>query len=238
MNDAQKTSAMDVVILCGGMGTRLRRISGDLPKALVPFLGRPFLDFLIESLLPFGFRRFVLCVGHLQEKVRAHFRGRDYQVVFSAEAEPLGTGGALKNAAPMIAGTSFLVMNGDSICTVDFPKFHAFHVQKGGVLSLALAKPQSGQEYGVIEVDDDQRVVCFKEKNECRETMFINGGIYIMQRDIFDHMPAGNRFSLEYDLFPALLPWGCYGFQTDTEVIDIGTPERYVEALKKLSPSN
>lgn len=229
---------IDVVILCGGLGTRLRRISGNLPKALMPFAGRPFIDFLIDSLLPFGFRRFVLCVGHLREKIRAHFRKRDYEIVLSEEEEPLGTGGALKNASPMITGQFFLVMNGDSLCPVDYFQFRAFHVQKGGILSLVLAKPRSGQDYGVIEVDDNQRVIRFREKNECRETMFINGGVYFTQRNLFDHMPAEARFSLEYDLFPSILPWGCYGFRTDAEVIDIGTPERYVEALKKLSPLN
>jgi len=228
---------MDVVILCGGMGTRLRRISGDLPKALMPFHGRPFIDYLIESLLPFGFRRFVLCVGHLREKVRAHVRAGDYEVVFSEEEEPLGTGGALKNAAPLISSSSFLVMNGDSICPVDYAQFYAFHLKKGGILSLVLAKPRPEQDYGVIEVDDTERVIHFREKQGGRETMLINGGIYLMQRDIFNHLPAETLFSLEYDLFPNILPRGCYGFRTDAEVIDIGTPERYLEALKKLSAS-
>lgn len=236
MGGQAEMETIDVVILCGGLGTRLRRISGDLPKALMPFAGRPFIDFLIESLLPFGFRRFVLCVGHLREKIRPHFRERDYEVVFSEEEEPLGTGGALKHAAPMIAGPFFLVMNGDSICPVDYWQFHAFHVHKGGILSLVLAIPQSRKDYGVIEVDDNQRVIRFREKNECRETMFINGGIYFMQRTLFDHMPDEAPFSLEYDLFPNILPLGCYGFRTDAEVIDIGTPEQYVAALKDLSP--
>jgi D-glycero-alpha-D-manno-heptose 1-phosphate guanylyltransferase len=236
--DSIKMNATDAVILCGGLGTRLRPISGDLPKVLMPFAGRPFIDILIESLLPFGFRRFVLCVGHLKEKVQMHFKKPDYEVIFSEETEPLGTGGALKNAAPIIAGTSFLVMNGDSICPVDFSRFRNFHVQKGGILSLVLAKPQSGNNYGVIEVDDNQRVISFREKNECRKTMLINGGIYFMKRDIFDHMPVEACFSLEYDLFPKILPHRCYGFQTESEVIDIGTPERYAQALRRLSPSN
>jgi D-glycero-alpha-D-manno-heptose 1-phosphate guanylyltransferase len=238
MSKTFPVNSADAVILCGGLGTRLRPVSGELPKALVPFAGRPFIDFLIESLLPFGFRRFVLCVGHLREKVRAHFQERDYEVVLSEEEEPLGTGGALKNAAPLITGQCFLVMNGDSICPVDYNQFRTFHVHKGGILSLVLAKPQPGQDYGVIEVDDDQRVVRFREKNECHKAMFVNGGVYFMQRNLFDHMPDEARFSLEYDLFPNILSWGCYGFQTDAEVIDIGTPERYAEALKKLSRSN
>ncbi len=234
-NDLAK---IDVVILCGGLGTRLRPISGDLPKVLMPFAGRPFIDILIESLLPFGFRRFILCVGHLKEKVQMHFKKSNYEVIFSEEEKPLGTGGAVKKAAPHIDCPSFLVMNGDSICPVDFSLFYTFHLQKGGILSLVLAKSQSGQDYGVVEVDDNQRVISFREKNQCHKTMFINGGIYFMKRDIFDHMPVEARFSLEYDLFPKILPHGCYGFQTDSEVIDIGTPERYVQTLKRLFPSN
>lgn len=238
MNIRNELAKIDVVILCGGLGTRLRPISKDLPKALMPFAGRPFIDFLIESLLPFGFRRFILCVGHLKDKVQAHFQKRDYEVIFSEEMEPLGTGGTVKKAMPLIKCPSFLVMNGDSICPVDFSLFYTFHLLKGGILSLVLVKPQPGQDYGVVEVDDNQRVISFREKNECEKSMFINGGIYFMMRDILNYMPAEARFSLEYDLFPKIIPAGCYGFQTKSEVIDIGTPERYVQALKRLFPSN
>ena len=235
MNKQNELAKIDVVVLCGGLGTRLREISPDLPKALIPFAGRPFIDILIESLLPFGFKRFILCVGHLREKLRANFSSRDYEVVFSEEEEPLGTGGALKNAASVIGSSLFLVMNGDSICPVDFSRFHSFHIQKGGIISLVLAEPQPGQDYGAIEVDDNQRIISFREKKECQETMFVNGGIYLMRRDIFEHMPAAARFSLEYDFFPKIISGGCYGFRTDAEVIDIGTPERYLQALQRLS---
>jgi NDP-sugar pyrophosphorylase family protein len=237
MNIRNDLAKIDVVILCGGLGTRLRPISKDLPKVLMPFAGRPFIDILIASLLPFGFKRFILCVGYLKEKVQAHFQKNDYEVIFSEETEPLGTGGAVKKTIPLIECPSFLVMNGDSICQVDFPQFYSFHLLKGGILSLTLVKHQSGQDYGVIEVDDNQRVISFKEKNKCNKNMFINGGIYFMKRDIFDHMPREDRFSLEYDLFPNVLAAGCYGFQAESEVIDIGTPERYVQALQRLSAS-
>lgn len=236
-NIRNELAKIDVVILCGGLGTRLRPISNDLPKVLMPFAGRTFIDILMESLLPFGFRRFILCVGYLKEKVQTHFRKRGYEVIFSEETEPLGTGGAVKKAFPLIECPSFLVMNGDSICPVDFSQFYTFHLQKGGILSILLAKPQTGQDYGAIKVDTYQRIISFREKNQCLKNMFINGGIYFMKRDVFDHMPAEARFSLEYDLFPKVIPVGCYGFRTESEVIDIGTPERYVQALQKLSAS-
>ncbi len=235
INMQSELEKIDVVILCGGLGTRLRAISPDVPKALMPLAGRPFIDILIESLLPFGFRRFVLCVGYLQEKIRANFAGRDYEIVFSEEKEPLGTGGALKNAAAIISSSSFLVMNGDSFCPVDFSRFHSFHLQKGGIISLVLAEPLPGRDYGAIEVDNNHRVISFREKKECRKTMFINGGIYFMKRDVFGLMPAAENFSLENDFFPKIISEGCYGFQTNAEVIDIGTPERYLQAMQRLS---
>jgi len=223
----------DAVILCGGLGTRLRPVSGDLPKVLMLFAGKPFIDILIESLLPFGFRRFILCVGHLQEKVRAHFRARDYEVLFSEEAEPLGTGGAVKNARPFIAGSSFLLLNGDSICPTDLNRFHDFHVRKGGVLSIVLTRPLSENAYGMVELDREDRIVAFREKAEARKGSFINAGIYLAECGIFDLMPEAARFSLETDLIPAVLPHGCYGLVTEAELIDIGTPERYARALNR-----
>jgi NDP-sugar pyrophosphorylase family protein len=238
MKNDEKTSPMDAVILCGGLGTRLRPISGDLPKALMPFGGRPFIDILIEFLLQFGFRRFVLCIGHLQEKLHAHFRARDYEVVFSEEVEPLGTGGALKNARSHIATSSFLLLNGDSLCLTDLHCFQDFHIQKGGILSIVLARPLPENAYGVVEVDRENRIVAFREKSKSHRASFINAGIYLAEHKIFDLMPEATRFSLETDLIPAILSYGCYGLVTDAEVTDIGTPERYAQALKRLSRAN
>ncbi len=235
MNDTTSINNIDVVILCGGKGERLKTISGDLPKVLMPFAGRPFIDILIESLLPFGFRRFVLCVGHLREKVRTHFAVRDYEVVFSEEIELLGTGGAVKNARTHITTSPFLLLNGDSLCPTDLCGFYDFHVQKEGVLSIILSRPLSENAYGMVEINRENRIVAFREKAEARRGSFINAGIYLAERRIFDLMPEAARFSLETDLIPAILPYGCYGLFTDAEVIDIGTPERYINATKRLS---
>lgn len=222
----------DAVILCGGLGTRLRPISGDLPKALVPFDGRPFIDILIESLLPFGFRRFVLCVGYHSEKIREHFGRRDYEVVFSEESEPLGTGGALKNARPHIISSPFLLLNGDSLCPTNLHRFRDFHAEKGGILSIVLSRPLSDKDYGAVDVDSEAKIMAFREKAEARRGSFINAGIYLLNREVFDLMPKDTRFSLETDLIPRLVSYKCYGFVTDGEIIDIGTPERLDRARK------
>jgi D-glycero-alpha-D-manno-heptose 1-phosphate guanylyltransferase len=230
-----KMAAIDVVILSGGKGERLRTVSGEVPKILMPIAGRPFIDIVIESLLPFGFRRFILCIGYLREKVRAHFAVTDYDVVFSEETEPLGTGGAVKNAGRHIITSPFLLLNGDSFCPADLHAFYNFHLQKGGVLSIVLSQPLSENAYGVVQMDDENRIVAFREKEEAGEGSFINAGLYLAERRILGLMPEKARFSLETELIPAILPHGCYGFVTDAELIDIGTPERYVTAEQRLS---
>jgi len=235
MNDTTIINSVDVVILCGGKGERLKAISGDLPKVLVKVAGRPFLDFLIGDLRQQGFRRIILSVGYKREDIRNHCLAAGHNVEFSEEETPLGTGGAVKKTAPMIHSQSFIVMNGDSICPVDLSLFYDFHVQKGGILSMVLVRPQAGKDYGIIEVDDEQRIKSFREKEESGAGMFVNGGIYFMRRKIFDYMPEKHRFSLEYDFFPKILSVKCYGFLTDVELIDIGTPERYVNAEQRLS---
>jgi NDP-sugar pyrophosphorylase family protein len=237
MSEGSSAISTDAVILCGGLGTRLQPVSGDLPKALMPLAGKPFIDILIESLLPFGFRRFVLCIGHLREKVRTHFCKPDYEVIFSEESEPLGTGGALKNAQSFIKSSPFLLLNGDSLCPTDLNCFREFHKKKGGILSLVLTRPLSENAYGMVELDRENRIVAFREKAEARRGSFINAGIYLVERGIFDLMPEAARFSLETELIPAVLPHGCYGFVTDAELIDIGTPERYDRA-RNLNPAD
>jgi NDP-sugar pyrophosphorylase family protein len=235
MSKETPLNSMDAVILCGGLGTRLRPVSGDLPKALVPFSGRAFIDILIEALLPFGFRRFVLCVGYRSEKVREHFGRRDYEIIFSEESEPLGTGGALKNARPHILSTPFLLLNGDSICPTNLNNFRDFHERKGGLLSIVLARPLSENDYGVIDLNGEGRILAFREKDEIQRGHFINAGLYLMDHRVFDLMPEVLKFSLETDLIPNLLPQGCYGYITDGELIDIGSPERCSRARTALA---
>lgn len=235
MSDKADVRNIDVVILCGGKGERLKVISGDLPKAMVRIAGKPFIDFLLEYLRGQGLRRMILSVGYGREKIRKHCLASGHKVEFSEEEMPLGTGGAVKKAEPMIRSSSFMVVNGDSICPIDLRRFYAFHAQKGGILSFALVKPQSGEDYGVIEMDRNGKIENFREKKECGKGMFVNGGIYCMRRDIFGHMPREGSFSLEHDFFPGILPFGCYGFPSEADLIDIGTPERYSAAEGRLS---
>jgi len=229
---------MKAIILAGGKGTRLREVIQDIPKPMALVDGKPFLEYLILQLKKWKVDEVVLSVGYKREIIKNYFGNGNklgLSITYSEENEPLGTGGALKKAASMIQESHFIVMNGDSICPVDFHQFYTFHIQKGGILSMVITRPLPENSYGVVEVNSENRILAFLEKVNSRKESFINAGIYIAERRIFDHMPAKNSFSLEYDLFPKILPLGCYGLQTVSQVIDIGTPERYVKALRKLS---
>ncbi len=230
----ERLKDIDVLILCGGKGERLRPVSGACPKVLMPVAGRPFIDLLLEDLAGWGFRRFILSTGHLKAQVRRHFEGTGPAVEFSDEDSPLGTGGAVKKAEGLITSPCFLVMNGDSMCKTDFARFYGFHRRKRGMLTAVLARAQSGTDYGVVSIDDEQRITRFKEKTPAGEKALVNAGIYMMNRAVFLNMPEQETFSLEYDLFPRVVELGFYGFITDGHVIDIGTPERYQKANKLL----
>ncbi len=227
--DLRKT---DVVILCGGLGTRLRPVVFDRPKVLARIGGNTFLDILIGELTEQGFKNIILCTGYLKNKIKDHFNHeRDYNIAFSEEEEPLGTGGALKKAGSLIKSDPFMVLNGDSICRINFRDFYDFHVIRKATLSMALVRTKAAQDFGSVVLDGSQKITSFKEKAASRDESLINAGIYLMQKDIFSLMPEEKRFSLEYDFFPNLIEDKCYGFITDSELIDIGTPERYEKAI-------
>jgi len=223
---------IDVIILCGGLGKRLRPAVSDRPKALAKIEDKTFLDILIDELLKYGFKNIILCVGYLKEQIKDHFNYlKDYNIEFSEEESPLGTGGALKNARMLIKSDTFMVMNGDSICNVDFKNFFDFHIDKRAVLSMVLTRSLDTLDYGNVALDESQRIISFKEKIDTNKESLINAGMYMMQKKIFAYVPEDDIFSLEYDLFPKLITDKCYGFISKSKMIDIGTPERYTKAI-------
>ncbi|MCM8797338.1 MAG: sugar phosphate nucleotidyltransferase [Candidatus Omnitrophica bacterium] len=230
---------IDAVILCGGLGKRLRSVVADRPKSLAQVNNKPFLDILIEYLASFGFRRFVLCIGYMAEAIRRHYE-RNFgplKIVFSQEDEPLGTGGAIKNAQLLIHSDPFLALNGDSFFKLDLWDFYKFHLTKKAIFSIALSKPKNDKNSGVVLLDKNKKVIAFKEKAKPEKESYSNAGIYLMSRKIFQDMQDSRVFSLEYDIFPALIGKGCYGYYGGDEFIDIGTPENLAIAgdfLEKL----
>jgi D-glycero-alpha-D-manno-heptose 1-phosphate guanylyltransferase len=223
---------IDAVVLCGGQGTRLRPVVTDKPKVLASFGKSTFLDILIDSLQKNGFGKFVFCIGYMKDQIKNHFKHRDdIFIFFSEEDEPLGTGGALKKARPLITSETFVVMNGDSICDIDYPEFFRFHKNKKAVLSMALVQMKETQDFGSVVMNDLNEITSFKEKVTDANPCLVNAGVYFMQKEIFSYMPEKNHFSLENDFFPSMIGGRCVGFITNSELIDIGTPERYEKAV-------
>ena len=221
----------DVVILAGGLGTRLRTSLADRPKVMAPINGRPFLAYLIEQVASFGACRIVLSLGHRSEYVREYLDNREWgglEVVAAVESSPLGTGGGLRNAANMVKSNTLLVMNGDSYTQVDLCEFLSFHRQHCSPLSILLTQQDEVGRFGVVTTGEEDRVEAFQEKPEGEEPLgCINAGIYLMQLETLLDIPSGRVVSLEKDVFPNLLRQGIYGMKGNFPFIDIGTPSSY-----------
>lgn len=224
-------------ILAGGFGTRLRPAVNDRQKVMASVEGRPFLAFLLDRLAAFGVRRVVLCTGYRADEVRKDL-GDSFgamELTYSVEPEPLGTGGALRLAAPLITGESFLVLNGDSFCHCDLADFYRCWTTSGAAAGMALAHVDDISRFGAVETDGECRVVTFAEKGNRAGPGWINAGIYLFRKGIFDDTPADRPTSLERDVFPRLLSRGIHGYRCRGAFIDIGIPEEYQRAQKYFS---
>ena len=201
--------------------------------------GRPFLDLLIGYAFGYGFRRFILCTGYKSRVIEGYYKkvSPSIRILFSRESKPLGTAGAVRNAAGLIKSGAFLVMNGDSFCPLDLNKFYRFHKAKSALVSMALSKPQKRAkrvpDCGTVSLDSSRKVTGFTEKEKNRSP-YVNAGIYFFKKAALSLIPKSKKMSLEYDLFPKLTGRKFYGYPVDGKLTDIGTPERYKEAKKYL----
>jgi len=228
------------VILCGGMGKRLRPVVDDRPKPMAEIDDRPFLDILIDSFAEFGLRRFILCAGYMSDIIRDYYAAQSgsRQFIISDEYKPLGTAGAIKNAAELIRSDTFLVANGDSFCPVDLNAFHDFHLARHALMSMVVVETQNTGDCGLVSLDASQRIVGFEEKTQQSQSRYINAGIYLFQKEALSLIPEQVNFSLERELFPKLIEQDCYAFPTQGQLLDIGTPPRLAAAIKHLAKNH
>jgi len=226
---------IDVLILCGGAGKRLGKISRNKPKPMMEVGGRPFLDFILDYMAGFGFRRFILGTGYKADFIKKHYLHNQkpgLNILFSQEKTPLDTGGAVKNAASKINSKYFFVLNGDSFCEFNPLDFVNFHKKKMAIASILLRKVSDGSEYGEIMLDGSSRIKGFNEKSSKAGRCLINAGVYIFDRQIFNLMPRSKKFSLERDFFSTITGGRFFGYSKPGFFIDIGTPARYRKANK------
>ncbi len=241
-----KLSEIDAVILCGGMGTRLRSVVDDRPKPMAEISDRPFLDIVIDTFAEFGLRRFILCAGYMSDVIRDYYADKNdsaawgpaprcRRFVVSDEHKPLGTAGAIKNAAKHIKSDTFLVANGDSFCSADLRRFYDFHSARHALMSMVVIETENTGDCGLVMLDDSQRITGFEEKAEQANSRYINAGIYLFRKEVLSLVPDNTAFSLEHELFPRLIEQSCYAFPAKSRLFDIGTPERFAAAIKHLA---
>jgi D-glycero-alpha-D-manno-heptose 1-phosphate guanylyltransferase len=223
---------MDVVILCGGLGTRLRGVIGESAKVMAKFEDKPFIDILISLIAEQGFQRFILCTGYQSEEVEQYFQENSklFEVVISKEESPLGTGGAIKNARDYVLTDHFLALNGDCYCELNYEKFVQYHLLKKGISTIVLSPTKEEKDFGSVDISDDGQVSVYQEKDSSVNAGYVSNGIYCFQKDVFNMMPDQDKFSLEYDVFPKLVGNGLYGYTDEQGFLDIGTPERFAKA--------
>jgi D-glycero-alpha-D-manno-heptose 1-phosphate guanylyltransferase len=232
-----KLSEITVVILAGGLGTRLRPIVSNKPKVLAEVLGRPFLKYLFDQLVHAGAREVVLCTGYMADSVREEIGGTygSLCIKHSMEDVPLDTGGALRLALPLIRSDTVMVMNGDSYVNADFKAFLEWFLRKNIIGALLLAKVLDSSRYGRVVTSSDDHIETFEEKGGFGGEGFINAGVYLLQKKVVETIPPGKTFSLERELFPSLIRNKLYGYECKGEFIDIGTPKSFLEAEKFFS---
>lgn len=221
----------DLLVLCGGQGTRLRSVLIDRPKPLAMIGSRPFMDFVLDPFVRQGVRRAVLCTGHLGDQFESWYAEHpcEIELVFARETTPLGTAGAIRHAGMWIRGDFFIVANGDSLCGIDLPSLLAAHAERRACATVALIHADHRSDVGFVAMDARQRITRFSEKMPAQRTGYCNAGIYVFNRSAIASIPASRPYSLEADWLPTLLPLGVYGFVSQAPLYDIGTPERLSE---------
>lgn len=228
-----------VIILAGGLGTRLRSIVSDLPKCMAPVNGKPFLNFVISYFAEQGINNFIFSLGYKHEIIIQHleaFTMHDsaFKFRYSIEDEPLGTGGAIKKACEKTKSKNVFVTNGDTLFKANITALQNFHLEKNAECTLALKPMIHFSRYGVVELNEDKSVKHFNEKKYYQSGL-INGGLYMLDVETFLNRHLPEKFSFETDYLEKFYKeHAMYGLKQDEYFIDIGIPEDYERAQNEL----
>ncbi|MGH9297848.1 MAG: nucleotidyltransferase family protein, partial [Acidimicrobiales bacterium] len=228
---------MDAVVLVGGEGTRLRPLTYDLPKQMLPVVDRPMIEHVVAWLGRHGVERVVLSLGYRPDAFVEAFPSGEVdgvRLVYAPEPEPLDTAGAVRFAAEA-AGTRgrLLVLNGDVLSDMDVSALIAFHEQQRAKATIQLTPVEDPSRFGVVPTDHDGKVLAFIEKPSPDEapTNHINAGCYVLEQEVLEGIDPGRRVSIERETFPALVAGGgLYALSSDAYWLDTGTPENYLQA--------
>ena len=229
--------AVRAFVLCGGHGTRLRPVLADRPKSMALISGTPFLQLLLDRLRSQGVGDVILGTGYMAEKIESYFGSGNklaMRIRYSREPEPLGTGGALKLAEPLISDP-VVVLNGDSYVEWSLNPMLELFRAKDADLVLVLQAVADVTRYGSVALNQDGRVTAFIEKGIRAGPGLINAGVYLLRKQIVCDLPAGTAISLEREVFPRRLDRGVYGLVCTGLFIDIGIPDDFKRAQALLA---
>jgi mannose-1-phosphate guanylyltransferase/phosphomannomutase len=224
------------VVMAGGEGTRLRPLTSNQPKPMVPIVGKPCMEHILELLREHGLNDVVVTVAFLPQAIRGYFGTGEtlgMNIGYSVEESPLGTAGSVRLAANQLRET-FLVISGDALCDVDLSALIAFHRERGAAVTIGLKSVDNPLEFGIVVTDEEGRVERFLEKPSWSQVFSdtINTGIYVLEPEVLQHVPTDRPYDFSKELFPLLLEMGrpIYGFTMDGYWQDIGNLDQYRQA--------
>ncbi len=222
----------EAIILAGGKGTRLKEVVADLPKPMASINEKPFLEYLINYLEQNGIKHIILSVGYKAEVIQNYF-GTNFnsiKISYAVENEPLGTGGGIYLAMQQAKEEQVFIVNGDTLFNIELQKLAQLHQQKTAALSIALRKVTDASRYGSVVIDEKNKIKAFREKNENAKNVLINGGTYLIDKDLFLNINFPKIFSFEKDFLEKYLKTGFFGYEFNNYFIDIGLPSTYQQA--------
>jgi NDP-sugar pyrophosphorylase family protein len=224
---------MKAVVLVGGEGTRLRPLTETIPKPLIPFMNRPFLHQVLDHLAAHGVAEAILSSPYLEEGFRGFLASRrgDPAVTWITEKEPLGTSGAVAGALDHLEDT-FLVLNGDILTDLDLTALVDFHRRNEAVGTIALTRVSDARRFGLVEMEEDGRILAFKEKPAQLMPGTVNAGTYVLEPRALAEVPRGVMVSIERETFPGLIARDerLFAYVSDGYWRDLGLPEDYLQA--------
>lgn len=222
-------------VLAGGEGTRLRPFTYEIPKPLLPVKGKPVLEYNLQNLKVHGVEEAVLGVGYRADLVREYFgNGEKFglKLDYSAEEEPLGTAGALKQAESFF-DSAFFMCNGDEVKDIDYSLMHKVHKENSANATIALVEVEDTSEFGSVETNGG-RILSFREKQGIKKPGLVSAGAYVLEKSVFEMIPAGKKHSIERQVFPAIAGQGkLFCCKMATQFFPADNPERYEKAIKE-----
>ena len=225
----------EVIILAGGSGTRLKSIISDIPKPMADINGKPFLYYLISYLKTQGIKSIILSVGFKGEIIINYFGNEmdGIKLIYSIEKFPLGTGGAILKALELVQGSGVIVINGDTLFNVDLHVMVKAHNKNNAEMTIALKEMKNVERYGKVVIDENDMIIGFQEKKYFKNGL-INGGIYIIKKNIFQKFSLPSKFSFEKFIEREANNLIISSYCSYAYFIDIGIPEDYYKAKESL----